>query len=74
MNLVMFIPLGLILPKRWSTLIKSFLAILTVETCQYVFHLGGLDLGDVTLNILSIALGMGLAMMPLSQKLKVFID
>ncbi len=73
MNLLMFIPLGAILPKRWSTLGMAFLGIVMVETCQYVFHLGVFDLGDVTLNVLSIAIGMGLAMTSLCRKLKAVI-
>ncbi|KXT76544.1 VanZ family protein [Streptococcus sp. DD12] len=73
MNAIMFIPLGAILPKRLSTLPLAIVGILLVEGCQYVFHLGVFDLGDLTLNSLSILIGMGLALTPLAQKVKSII-
>ncbi|AMF86128.1 VanZ family protein [Streptococcus mutans] len=57
MNLLMFIPLGLLFPLSKTNLSFSLLGLLLIESCQYMFHLGILDLGDVTLNLLSIAIG-----------------
>lgn len=57
MNLLMFIPLGLLFPLSKTNLSFSLLGLLLIESCQYMFHLGTLDLGDVTLNLLSIAIG-----------------
>lgn len=57
MNLVMFIPLGFLFRPSKENFILDFFGLLTIETAQYVFHLGIFDLGDVTLNLLSIGMG-----------------
>lgn len=57
MNLVMFIPLGFLFRPSKENFILAFFGLLTIETAQYVFHLGIFDLGDVTLNLLSIGMG-----------------
>lgn len=57
MNLVMFIPLGFIFRPSKENFILAFFGLLTIETAQYVFHLGIFDLGDITLNLLSIGMG-----------------
>ena len=57
MNLVMFIPLGFLFRPSKENFILAFFGLLTIETAQYVFHLGIFDLGDVTLNLLSISIG-----------------
>ena len=57
MNLVMFIPLGFLFRPSKENFILAFFGLLTTETAQYVFHLGIFDLGDVTLNLLSIGMG-----------------
>lgn len=57
MNLLMFIPLGCLFVPSKENLFLSFLVLLLVESCQYVFHLGVFDLGDITLNLASILIG-----------------
>ncbi len=57
MNVLMFIPLGFLFPLTKENLLFSLFGLLMIETCQYVFHLGIFDLGDVTLNLLSIVIG-----------------
>lgn len=57
MNLLMFIPLGCLFEPSKGNLTLSLLGLLLVESCQYVFHLGIFDLGDITLNIASILIG-----------------
>lgn len=57
MNLVMFIPLGFLFRPSKENFILAFFGLLTIETAQYVFHLGIFDLGDITLNLLSIGIG-----------------
>lgn len=57
MNLLMFIPLGCLFAPSKENLFLSFLVLLLVESCQYVFHLGVFDLGDITLNLASILIG-----------------
>ncbi len=57
MNLVMLIPLGFLFRPSKENFILAFFGLLTIEIAQYVFHLGIFDLGDVTLNFLSIGIG-----------------
>lgn len=57
MNLVMFITLGFLFRPSKENFILPFFGLLTIETAQYVFHLGIFNLGDVTLNLLSIGIG-----------------
>ncbi|EHJ52006.1 VanZ family protein [Streptococcus macacae] len=57
MNLVMFIPLGFLFSLTKLNLSLTLLGLVLIESCQYVFHLGVLDLGDITLNLLSIIIG-----------------
>ncbi|MFZ3131657.1 MAG: VanZ family protein [Desulfosporosinus sp.] len=63
-NIVAFMPLGFLLPlvfKRTSRLIVITRIILitsiTIEICQYVFNVGGLDIDDVLLNTIGGLLG-----------------
>ena len=52
MNLLMFIPLGLLFSSRLSNLLLCLLTLFTVESIQYFGHLGVFDLGDIALNML----------------------
>lgn len=57
MNLLMFVPLGFLYPLSRKNILLGFLGILMIESCQFVFHLGIFDLGDVSLNLLSLTIG-----------------
>lgn len=57
MNLLMFIPMGFLYPLSRKNIFLGFLGILMVESCQFVFYLGVFDLGDVSLNLLSLTIG-----------------
>ena len=65
-NVVMFIPLGWLLPAVWQktraffkTLFLSAAAICVVEAVQYFTALGSCDIDDLILNLLGAALGYG---------------
>ena len=57
MNLLMFIPLGFLYPPSKANLSLSLLGLILLECCQYVFHLGVLDLGDISSNFISLLIG-----------------
>ena len=66
-NVVMFVPLGLLLPAVWSSLRRFWLwlgsvtgVILMVELVQLATRLGACDVDDVILNLLGAFLGYGL--------------
>ena len=56
-NLLLFFPLGLLVPFSWKKLTLFIGAILTIEVCQYAFSLGFFDLGDILLNTIGFVLG-----------------
>ena len=56
-NLLLFLPLGLLVPFSWKKLTLFIGAILTIEVCQYAFSLGFFDLGDILLNTIGFVLG-----------------
>lgn len=56
-NLLLFVPLGLLVPFKVKHLLIFFLLISLVESLQYLLHLGICDLGDIVLNTLGFALG-----------------
>lgn len=65
-NVVMFVPLGWLLPAVWEKLrffFKTFLlsgaVICAVEAVQYATALGSCDIDDLILNLLGVALGYG---------------
>ena len=66
-NVVMFIPLGYLLPsafprlqKVWRTMLACTGIICLVELCQMVTLLGTCDIDDLILNLLGCAIGYGL--------------
>lgn len=66
-NVVMFLPLGALLPAVFSrlrrfcrTLAAGLLAVLAVELLQLFTLLGSCDIDDLILNLVGIALGYGL--------------
>ena len=67
MNLLMFIPLGLLFSSRLSNLLLCLLTLFSVESIQYFGHLGVFDLGDITLNILGILFGTAIHQLPQFQ-------
>ena len=67
MNLLMFIPLGLLFSSRLSNLLLCLLTLFTVESIQYFGHLGVFDLGDITLNMLGILVGTAIHQLPQFQ-------
>ena len=67
MNLLMFIPLGLLFSSRLSNLLLCLLTLFSVESIQYFGHLGVFDLGDITLNMLDILVGTAIHQLPQFQ-------
>ena len=66
-NIVMFIPLGYLLPMIWTKLRSwkrilrcGFLSVLCIELLQLVTLLGSFDIDDLWMNILGIMIGYGL--------------
>ena len=66
-NVVMFIPLGFLLPKVFSkqnrfykVLLTTTAAITLVELVQYVTLLGSCDIDDLILNVIGAAIGYGI--------------
>ena len=67
MNLLMFIPLGLLFSSRLSNLLLCLLTLFSVESIQYFGHLGVFDLGDITLNMLGFLVGTAIHQLPQFQ-------
>ena len=66
-NVVMFLPLGMLLPRvfqkkprLWKPLLTAALMILAVEIAQMLTLLGTCDVDDLILNLAGTALGYGL--------------
>lgn len=66
-NVVMFIPLGFLLPRVFprlrdflKTVVFAALLIVTVEAIQYYTMLGSCDVDDLLLNLPGVILGYGL--------------
>lgn len=66
-NVVLFIPLGYLLPvnfpglrRFWPTLLTSTLVIIAVELCQLFTLVGCCDIDDLILNLPGAAMGYGL--------------
>lgn len=65
-NVIMFIPLGFLLPKvfhrqnrLWKVLLTTALLIIGVELAQLLTLLGSFDTDDLILNVLGAAIGYG---------------
>ena len=63
-NVILFLPLGIFLPMLfvrlrtfWRFALAALLAILSVEALQLFTGLGALDVDDLILNLMGIALG-----------------
>lgn len=63
-NVLMFIPLGYLLPKIWVRYRKffrlifyAFLVLIAVEVTQYFTMLGSLDVDDIILNLAGVIIG-----------------
>ena len=69
MNLLMFIPLGLLFSSRLSNLLLCLIALFSVESIQYFGHLGIFDLGDIVLNMLGLLVGTAIHQLPQFQTL-----
>lgn len=66
-NIVMFVPLGLLMPaaypglgRWWKVLITTGGAVVAVELTQMLTLLGTCDIDDLILNLLGAAMGYGL--------------
>ncbi|MBS7578219.1 MULTISPECIES: VanZ family protein [unclassified Enterococcus] len=60
MNIVLFIPLGILLANKLklvSTILLSLLFILSIESIQYIFKLGVFDVIDIATNFSGILIG-----------------
>lgn len=71
LNILLYIPMGYLLPVVWPTLAKArgflwrvlfigFFASLLTESIQLIFHLGWFDLDDLLNNTLGTVIGIGL--------------
>ena len=69
MNLLMFIPLGLLFPSRLSNILLCLIALFSIESIQYFGHMGIFDLGDIVLNMLGILIGNAIHQLPQFQTL-----
>ncbi len=69
-NLLLFLPLGLLVPFSWKKLTLFIGAILIIEVCQYTFSLGFFDLGDILLNTIGFVLGNFLGQSVIGQFFK----
>ncbi|CAD0150816.1 Glycopeptide antibiotics resistance protein [Streptococcus thermophilus] len=69
MNLLMFIPLGLLFSSQMSNLLLCLIALFSVESIQYFGHLGIFDLGDIVLNMLGLLVGTAIHQLPQFQTL-----
>ena len=65
-NVIMFVPLGLLMPavyprlaRWWRTLLVTAGAIIAVELTQMLTLLGTCDIDDLILNLLGAAMGYG---------------
>ena len=74
-NVLMFVPLGLLLPalwprlaRWWKTLSVCAGAIVAVELIQMLTLLGYCDIDDLTLNLLGAAMGYGLYLIFIKTK------
>ncbi len=63
-NVVMFVPLGILLPgiwksvrAFWKTMLWAVLTVAAVEASQYATALGSCDIDDLILNIIGAAIG-----------------
>lgn len=66
-NVIMFIPLGFLLPKvipklgkLWKTLLTSAAIVIAVEVAQLLTLLGTCDTDDLILNVIGAAIGYGI--------------
>lgn len=66
-NVILFIPLGIFLPKLWASLCRfrtllpvTALLVTAVELTQLLTLLGRCDIDDLILNLLGTAIGCGL--------------
>lgn len=66
-NVIMFIPLGLLLPLAipklkdfWQVLLTATIAIILVELVQLFTLVGSCDIDDLILNLIGAAMGFGL--------------
>lgn len=66
-NVIMFIPLGFLLPnvfpklrKLWKTLTATAVIIILVELVQLFSLVGSCDVDDLILNVLGSAMGYGI--------------
>ena len=57
LNLIMFIPLGLLFKPSLRNSLVFLLFIFCIEVCQYYFSLGYFDIGDLIANSISFLVG-----------------
>lgn len=60
MNIILFIPLGILLANKLkivSTVLLSLIFIITIESIQYIFKLGVFDVIDIATNFSGILIG-----------------
>lgn len=63
-NIVMFVPLSLVLyvvfrvRNLYLILLLGFLSSLSIETIQYIFHIGVTDIDDLIFNTLGALIGV----------------
>ena len=63
LNIILFMPLGFLLPyiwpklNLWKTVLLAFIISATIETTQYIAHWGCLDIDDIINNTLGACIG-----------------
>ena len=57
LNILIFIPLGWILPRNKKIMTLVLISMLSIEVTQYIFKLGFFDINDITTNFIGCLLG-----------------
>lgn len=69
-NLLLFLPLGILFSLKWKTVVNFILLVFLIEVVQYLFYLGFFDVGDIVTNTLGFVLGNALHTSRLGQKIR----
>ena len=59
LNILLFLPIGLIIGSKWGIVIGSILAC-TIEILQYSLHRGFCEIDDVVNNVIGAAVGVAI--------------
>jgi glycopeptide antibiotics resistance protein len=66
-NVAAFVPFGFLVPLVfprvqgcWQIIVRFFLALLAIESIQWIFHVGSFDVDDILLNVIGGLIGFGM--------------